>query len=474
MQIISLVLFFFIGIISIICFHIGYYFSISISVLLILLTTIFILRSYKKNKIGLLICIIYLVFILPFIHIPPYIWFDFSSRPYFMWGLVANPYMVDEKIIKLTAMLGAVGSIGIALGVAFASQKNKHIIEKTNLNHPNTMGLAIWLTWVSIGLLLSWLNAPTDSIFTSNYTDSKAPIDGGNFASSWMMSYVIITFAFCDTIFEKNNKLKKIKQKISIMILIYIVIFLQLLRGDRESLPWVFGLFLLYYVWGVKYTQKPGFQIPWHKVGLFTFIIFFFSIIVAVLRSSVAGFDIIQLVSLLIEYNKEGVLDLSNFLNGTWSGVLMTPLSVAGDFINNNLTLKLGKDYLNLFLSIPPGFIADLFGYVRPIDSSAGPAWEMTYGLGGTHAVVVPFMNFRMTGVLLIPAIWTSALIFYEKQTLKKTNVINLAFLVTIVMCSPHWLWYGEKAGLNAFILWFILKYFYKISLSIFPSTTNE
>ena len=166
-----------------------------------------------------------------------------------------------------------------------------------------------------------------------------------------------------------------------------------------------------------------------------------------------------------------GVFDLSNFLNGTWSAVLMTPLSVAGNYINNSSTCKFGKDYLDLLLSIPPGFIADLFGFIRPIDGSNGPAWEMTYGLGGTHAIVLPFMNFRMIGVFLIPSIWTYILINFENKLSKNTNVMNLAFLVTIVMASPHWLWYGEKSGLNAFILWLFLRFFYRISLSISSST---
>jgi hypothetical protein len=433
-------------------------------------TTFFILKSFKKNKIKVLIVIIWFVYALPFIHIPPYIWYDFNSDPLFLWGLFANPYMKQENIIKLTAMLGAVGSIGIGMSVALASRKYTDVDKNVTLSK-KTLGFSIWILWIIIGLLLSWLNAPSDTIFTSNYGGSSAPIEGANFASSWMMSYVVLTFAFCDAIFESNIFLKKQKKFISIITLIYIVIFLQFLRGDRESLPWLLGLIMLYYYWAVNYTQKPGFKFPWKKFIFFISLILLSSIFVAITRSSVAGLNFIDLFLLIIEYNNMGVFDLSNFLNGTWSAVLMTPLSVAGNYINNSSTCKFGKDYFDLLLSIPPGFIADLFGFIRPIDGSNGPAWEMTYGLGGTHAIVLPFMNFRMIGVFLIPSIWTYFLINFENKLSKNTNVMNLAFLVTIVMASPHWLWYGEKAGLNAFILWLFLRFFYQISLSISSSS---
>jgi hypothetical protein len=172
---------------------------------------------------------------------------------------------------------------------------------------------------------------------------------------------------------------------------------------------------------------------------------------------------------------------LVNALYGTWSAILLTPLSVAGDHIYGLLAVKRGQDYINLFMSIIPGFVADAIGYIRPIDASHGPAWEMRYGIGGTHATVVPFMDFRMLGVFLVPAIWTFVINCYEKMALQEINVIKLSLLVTIAMASPHWLWYGEKSGLTALLLWLILAFFYRLSLGLscfmaaqwpFPSAT--
>lgn len=187
--------------------------------------------------------------------------------------------------------------------------------------------------------------------------------------------------------------------------------------------------------------------------------------IIGAIRSMVVGMSISEIVKIIHDLRESKVIGLSNILHGTWSAVLLTPLSVAGDHIYDLLNFKLGEDYVNFLLSIIPGFLADMIGYVRPIDSFHGPAWEMRYGLGGTHAVVVPFMNFSMMGVFIIPAIWSGLLTLYEKKVLKRVSVIKLSFLVTITTVLPHWLWYGEKNILNGLIIWIIFCYIYRLSL---------
>ena len=146
------------------------------------------------------------------------------------------------------------------------------------------------------------------------------------------------------------------------------------------------------------------------------------------------------------------IIRFNNIITGTWIGVLLTPLSVAGDYINGSLSIKHGQTYLDLLLSIMPGFLADWMGYSRPIDSLRGPAWEMRYGLGGTHAVVVPFMNFSMGGVFIIVALWSFAFAKIERYSIKRLTVSNLALLGIIAMVIPHGLWYGEKYIINASI----------------------
>jgi hypothetical protein len=146
--------------------------------------------------------------------------------------------------------------------------------------------------------------------------------------------------------------------------------------------------------------------------------------------------------------------------------VLLTPLSIAGDYINGSLPLKYGQTYLDLLSSIIPGFLADWIGYTRPIDSFRGPAWEMTYGGGGIHAVVVPFTDFRMAGVLVIVALWSFAFAGMERYLIRHLNVSRLALLGIIGMAIPHWLWYGEKNIINAFFIWLVISLLYRLRLT--------
>ncbi len=458
------------GAVAVGLFYFDIYFPIWLSVLTLVFVTLYLLRQYRQKRLGILMLLIWLVYALPFIHIPPYIWFDFNQDPLLLWGLAVNPYMVDERVITLTAMIGAVGGSGIAFG---ASLNNRRIQQDLGVNPDGskrlfrTMAMPIWLVWVVIGITLTALSSPQETIFTAAYTESKSSLDGANFSSAWMMSYVILSFSFCDALLERQVALKRIKWTTILVAVILVVVYFQLLRGDRESVTWVFGLTLVFYYWAAGITQRSCFTIPWLKIAGVAFGLVAVSMVIGAVRSGLTGASLADAGVLIGDLYESESIGLANMLHGTWSAVLLTPLSVAGDHVYGLLAAKWGQDYVNLFLSIIPGFLADAIGYIRPIDSTQGPAWEMRYGIGGTHATVVPFMNFRMLGVFLGPAIWTFIMVNYEKMALRQVSVIKLSLLVTIAMASPHWLWYGEKNGFNALVLWLILAFFYRVSLGL-------
>lgn len=465
-------LFLSIGIFSVYLFHSNVFLPVWASVAILSGVSLFLWSGYQHKRVGVLMLLLWLVYALPFIHIVPYLWFDFANEdPLILWGLAVNPYMVEERVIQLTAMIGAVGGVGFALGVSLNNRaivRDAGLSANANQRQVKTLSTPIWMIWVIAGISLSWLTAPQDTLFTAAYTESKSALDDANFSSAWMVSYVLLTFALCDAIVDQSPARRAFKRKVIFGAIAFVVVFLQLLRGDRESIPFVFGALLVYFYWAAPFTQKRQTQIPWKKIVVGGFVLVVVSMVLGATRSSLVGIqDIGQLVGLLADLYNSDVIGISNLLHGTWSAVLLTPLSVAGDYIHGLLPLKLGEDYLNLFLSIPPGFLADAVGYTRPIDALSGPAWEMRYGLGGTHAAVVPFMNFRMLGVLVIPALWAFIFTRYEKRALKKLKIAKLALLTTIVMAAPHWLWYGEKNGFNALAIWFLLVFFYRLSLPL-------
>lgn len=459
------------GILSVVLFHADVVFPLWFSVLITLSVVFYFLRQLKAKRIGALMALLLVVYLLPFIHIPPYLWFDFNTSPLLLWGLVVNPYMVDERVIQLTAMLGATGAVGMAFGIALVRGK---ISRDTGINADGTrrtfrsMSFEIWLFWLLMGVALSWISAPQETVFTAAYTTSESLHENMNFSSAWMMSYVILSFAFIDALIDRNPWRRAIKWQLALVSVAFIFIWLQLLRGDRESVPWIFGLAMIYYYWAAPFLNRKKMpKVPWVKIGIWVFILVFGSMVVGAVRTNLSGADVSAALSMISGMFSEGKLGLSNILHGTWSAVLLTPLSVAGDHIHGYLHMKYGQTYLDIFLSLPPGFLADAFGYERPLTSTTGLAWEMRYGLGGTHASVAPFVNFGMIGVFLIPLIWSFIFSRYELNALKKLSVINLSLLATVVLAAPWWLWYGEKNGINAIILWAIFSFFYRVSLGL-------
>lgn len=458
------------GLVCVVLFQDDVYSPIWISVVVYVWISTYLLRQFRSKRIGAVILVLWLVYLLPFIHIVPYLWFDFDREsPKLLWGLAVNPYMLDEQIIKLTAMIGAVGGAGIALGVSLNTKKivpNGSSSSEVPSGRVRVLSRSVWTIWVIVGVVLSWLAAPQETLFTAAYTDSRSLLANANFSSAWMISYLLLAFALCDAVLDRDVLRKRFKRRVIVLAIVYLVLVLQLMRGDRESMPFIFGAMLVYFYWAPSDTQRQHIRSHWIKIVWGSSIILIVSMLLGVVRTSLTEITSLDgFLDLLAFLADTGAVGFANLLHGTWSSVLLTPLSVAGDHINGLLDLKLGATYRDLFLSIPPGFIADFVGYERPFNIDTSPAREMHYGQGGTHATVVPFLNFRMIGVFLIPALWAFIITGLEKNALRKLGVINLSLLCTIVTAAPHWLWYGEKDGFNAFAIWLLLSIVYRLLL---------
>ena len=121
--------------------------------------------------------LLWLVYALRFIHVVPYLWFYFANEnPRKLWGVAVNPYMFEEKVVQLTAMIGAVGGVGFAFGVSL----NKKIIVPDYGMNP-------------IGNRRLVRNFPT-------------PI--------WMISYVLLAFALCDAALDQKSQRRAFKKQI--------------------------------------------------------------------------------------------------------------------------------------------------------------------------------------------------------------------------------------------------------------------
>ena len=463
------IFFIFLGCINIIFFYSDEFLPIYFSSILMLTCFLTVHFLYKASVINILSYVLFAVFALPFIHVPGYIFHDFTSKPLLLWGLATNPYMLDESVIKLTAMMGGTGSLGIVLGFLIAG---KQVIHKQDLSLKSSdlnfarLNLAHTIILLLIGLIFSVISAPRESVLTAAYTQSETLVQGAGFDSAWMFGYIAITFAYCDAWLDHSRATASLKRKLCVGVILFIVIVLQLMRGDRESLPWVVALLLCPYFCSRIFVDQAHVKIKWRMIVIGGLLLLSLNFVVGVMRASMFGLSPAEAMSLLILILSGENYNFLNLFSGTWSAVLLTPLSVAGDYIYDRMSFKWGLDYWNLLLSTPPGFVANWFGYVRPWSGDAGPAWDMRYGIGGTHASVLPFRNFSMPGVFLIPAITSYLVCKVEVSTHKRFSVFRISLVLTLIMAIPHWLWYGEKIIINALIIYVLFIIFYRMLFS--------
>ena len=124
------------------------------------MVTLYLHSIYLHKRLGILIILIWIVYALPFLHIPPYILFDFNSSPTTLWGLAVNPYMLDEEVISLTAMIGAVGGCGIACG---ASLNRKRMQRDLGVDSNGDARLFLTINFSSSELTDLWVEVITNS-----------------------------------------------------------------------------------------------------------------------------------------------------------------------------------------------------------------------------------------------------------------------------------------------------------------------
>ncbi|MCI5064512.1 hypothetical protein MRY87_02175 [bacterium] len=470
------------SLIALVLFPLEIYFPIPLSVVLLSGTAVYLFLSFRRREVGPLLLFVWCVYALPFIHIVPYLWFDFAREsPVRMWGLMVRPYMLEEDIIQLTAMIGVVGAFAIVLGAVLGQRTKRlspHLLASHRGKEHRVLPFLPWALWLAAGTAISWVIAPADNLFSAGYTSSESLLEANVFGSAWMLSYFLLCFCAADLTLDPHRERRRMKQVLFAVAVAYITIFLQLLRGDRAILPFLVGLVFLYFYWGkhndgAKQPARNSTRGPHRIRSKFSFGKLVFlglaivssSMLIGALRHSLIEVkDLHTFLLLLDELSGTGQIGLQNLLYGTWSAVLLTPLSVAGDSIMGSLPLKYGSTYVDYILSLPPGFVASFLGYERPINAYAGPAWEMTYGIGGTHAVAVPYMNFRMVGVLVIPFLWSFFLSRFEKVAVYQISVSHFAFLLCMTSAAPHSLWYGEKYFINAVIIYIFLRFLYKLT----------
>ena len=187
----------------------GIYLPLKVSIYFIIAAVVVTTRKLSKKKIGILTFSYFLIYILPFMHLVPYLWTDVMDKRDQVWGLVANPFHFDVRVMQLVGMMAVAGISGMFVSFLRHQKLSRRIFTLTKMN--GTMPLLIWCSWVIIGVFFSYISAPRETLLTAAYTTSSSASRDLNMSSVWLFSYIILLFALYDCLNEKSRILQRIK-----------------------------------------------------------------------------------------------------------------------------------------------------------------------------------------------------------------------------------------------------------------------
>jgi hypothetical protein len=423
--------------------------TIGCALTLMLLTAIVIMWLCAVTPLAILPRLLVLLYILPF-----GVCVGYLNDPNHRWPLFATDlslnYQMDPLLIRQMLTVGVIGIMGLAAGTLLGGallRVPKAREERLPAAPAPTLGPILFMLGIVVAVLLSWLNAPKENILqASPVTQTAAAAPQVNFNGAWLASYLILIMLWIDAERDTwSGRRARWKFLLILAASAYIVIFLELFRGDREAVSLVAALSGLYLtrkgrtgnrVWGIQWKRVLRLAVPAAAL-----VVLF--VMVGAARQQIAG-------SLKWMRPTAGDMLKMGLESSTWTGVLYTDLSLSGRYRFSHLTYLYGRTYVDYFLSLPPGVVARVIGYRRPMDIQQPAEWFYDVAGGGTYVTNVPFMNFGAPGVLFILALWGLLGAIWEVRGQDARIWPRLAY-ATALAISFFWFWYGEMNLIRGF-----------------------
>jgi hypothetical protein len=386
------------------------------------------------------------------------LWHD----PFIWWETpLAIQYTMNDGTIASMLTIGLFGLLGLMFGVQLCAvlrlKNNRHFQPVDESLRPRpavTLTICFFLPFVFLALALSWLASSQETIFTNVYmtAQTKGVALSMNFNAAFLTSYIIFVMCFVDMQLDDRVARKQIKRWILAVSILYTVVVLQLLRGDRECSGLLLAICALWITehQSVQFRRVRRFVIP-------AACVFLAFLAIGFLRSELSNRDRISVADV-------GGMIKKGLTYNTWTGVSLTNLGLAEDY-ERGLSLKLGATYRDYILSLPPGIVAKFLGYQRPLDGDDTPNRWFEVAGGGIHPVVVPFANFGMVG-----AWWILAAIGFFISSCDgygDSRIFSNRFFYGTVLCSGMlWFWYGDMNIIRAIMSYAISVAAYKVCLN--------
>lgn len=333
----------------------------------------------------------------------------------------------------------AVGCLGLLVGSLVGSSR---LVSNTGTSaNYNPLSIIGFMSLCLIAIFLSYISAPTGSIFTGEYGGDRLSTIAVaiNFPAAYLLSYSIFIALAIDQ--GKDGSANAIKKRKYLALSIgYVAIYLQFMRGDREITGLFMALMVLYIVspaWGIDSNSNLNSIV---KARL-----------VKCLKVSGAGIFLLLTIGILRFSASYGIYDLSNLLQANpW---IMALTSFAA-FFNSEVSERLlyGETYLQYLLSLPPGFITEILGIRRAIEADTNLAASLVdTGMtsGGAHVALVGLQNFGIFGLFFIMMIYGSLARLIETRAIR-TRGFSIFVWLNLIAAVPIWFWYGEMSAIRA------------------------
>ncbi len=426
--------------------------------------SVFGIASLQITSLSIMTRLYVLLYILPFSANLGYL-FDRN----FVWWQTPTNILLCQNHTLINEMLSMVlvGLCGLMTGiewVAISACQRLQSNRKPSTDVPGNqtvMSLPVYAILLYVAYICSWLYAPEASIFTAAYASADAGhgmYKDVGMNSSYLISYLLLMLLIVDAEREAPRSSRRMLKMMSTMLVTsYIVVVLQLLRGDRECAGLLAAIVMLY-------ITSPSMEAARGRIqrGL---VQFSRTLKVFVpLAVCVAAFIAMGSLRHSASQKSAAVSGAWNTLvegatQNTWTAVALNNLGLCADYNYKTITYLYGQTYIDYFLSLPPGSITMAMGYERPMESNESNPSMWYHGLiaaGGMHPAVVPFRNFGIWGVLVILILEGAFICCCETYNETGTLASRLLYGSIATSCML-WYWYGDMNFIRTVMMWGIV-----------------
>lgn len=408
---------------------------------------------------------------------------NFNFAPIFLGGIIFLPFLVTgEKLflgsvnlsritvgslinkaeINNFAMLNGLLSLNGVLLATYFFKPIKRTFNKIELYKAKDNTIDIWAYGIIcfiIFLIYLVLSRNSGNIIGNTYGELHQNKEALKFTGVYYFFYTVLLMLFVDALYSAEKRVRKIKLRIVISLILYVMIFANLLKGNRNIAGLIFAFFALplFFYQATQYNaESKKFYASLKKKSKYLFVIIFvLFFLVGIIRNSLAtrGVSTEVIVQSLLYFYK----------SSSWMGGYYATLGAAQEYTLNTINYLYGKTYLDYILSLPPSFIANALNYTRPLDipANAPGEWFRGFTVGGVHPSVVAFKNFGFLGVYLIFTLY--GYFFFKLESRINLFKPNTLFLYACVLLSSlHLMWYGEMYMFRALMGYYVVKKAYQ------------